>query len=294
MRAVSPQSHLRTSRGIIPERRDWAISNRRWPSFLAFGAAIRFQASRPSAQGNANMDFRRPPVLAHQRFVADRASFEGLDLASRFDRIVRTNMWGAETSVSGLGSGDTATAAVQEVLPDLLDRIGAQSLLDAPCGDAGWIRDCALGASYTGMDIVPSLIAANTAQAERGEFAGRFLVADMTKDVLPYADVILCRDCLVHLSFANIHRATERMHASGARWVIATTFPEWEINHDCEDGDWRALNLQRPPFCWPAPQEMINERCTEGGGGWSDKSLGLWRLSDLLLGPHARQTRMSP
>jgi len=26
---------------------------------------------------------------------------------------------------------------------------------------------------------------------------------------------------------------------------------------------------------------LINERCDEGGGGWRDKSLGLWRLDEL-------------
>jgi hypothetical protein len=227
------------------------------------------------------MNVRRPPVLAHQRFVADRASFDGLDLASRFERIVSTNMWGAATSVSGLGSEDDATAAVKEALPNLLDRIGARSLLDAPCGDASWIRNCSLGVSYTGIDIVPSLIAANVIQAERGELAGDFLTADITKDALPCADVILCRDCLVHLSFENIGRVIKQFRASGARWMLATTFPGWETNHDCEDGDWRALNFQSSPFFWPAPRELINERCTEGGGGWSDKSLGLWLLSDL-------------
>src|ERR1700722_5052689 len=102
-----------------------------------------------------------PPVLAHQRFVADRANFDGLDLASRFDRIVRTNMWGAATSVSGLGSEDAATAAIKEALPGLLGRIGARSLLDAPCGDASWIRTCSLSVNYIGIDIVPSLIADN-------------------------------------------------------------------------------------------------------------------------------------
>jgi Ni/Co efflux regulator RcnB len=83
---------------------------------------------------------------------------------------------------------------------------------------------------------------------ERGELAGRLLTADITKHAMPSADVILCRDCLVHLSFENISRVIKRFRASGARWVVATTLPEWETNHDCEDGDWRALNLQRPPF----------------------------------------------
>jgi hypothetical protein len=32
-------------------------------------------------------DSERPPVLAHRRFQADRAAFDGLDLATRFKRI---------------------------------------------------------------------------------------------------------------------------------------------------------------------------------------------------------------
>ena len=223
----------------------------------------------------------RPPVLAHQRFAADRASFAGLSLAARFERIVRTNLWGAATSVSGLGSENAATAAIRDALPVLLQRLEARSLLDAPCGDATWIMDCVDGLDYIGVDIVPSLIAANTDRAARGEIAGRFVLADITRDSLPSAEVILCRDCLVHLSFDNIRRAVGRFRASGAEWLLTTTFPEWDVNSDCEDGDWRALNLQRAPFDWPAPMELINERCGEGDGSWRDKSLALWRIADL-------------
>jgi hypothetical protein len=98
---------------------------------------------------------------------------------------------------------------------------------------------------------------------------------------LPRCDAILCRDCLVHLSFANIERAVANFRASGAKWLIATTFPEWQTNADCEDGDWRALNLERAPFSWGPPVELLNENCTEAGGGWRDKSLGVWRLEEI-------------
>lgn len=223
----------------------------------------------------------RPAVLAHERFVAERENFAGLDLAARFERIQRTNLWGAATSVSGLGSEDAATAAVRDALPALLQRFGVRSLLDAPCGDAGWIGRIGIDVDYTGIDIVPSLIEANNSRVARGELAGRFRVADITRDVLPPADLILCRDCLVHLSFDNIGRALARFRDSGARYLMVTTFPEWDGNRDCEDGDWRALNMERAPFNWPPPRELINERCEEGAGGWRDKSLGLWRLDEL-------------
>ena len=223
-------------------------------------------------------DSSRPPVLAHQRFVADRKSFAGLSLQQRFQRIHDTNLWGAAESVSGLGSEIDATATLRAGLPALLKRLGATSLLDAPCGDAGWIASVDLGVRVVGIDIVPDLIEALRARAARGEIKGDYHLADITADDLPSCDAILCRDCLVHLSFANIARAVQNFRRSGAAWLITTTFPEWQQNLDCEDGDWRALNFARAPFDWGAPADLVNENCMEAGGGWRDKSLGVWRL----------------
>jgi 2-polyprenyl-3-methyl-5-hydroxy-6-metoxy-1,4-benzoquinol methylase len=219
-------------------------------------------------------------VLAHRKYVDDRAAFADLTLAQRFERIHRTNLWGAESSVSGLGSEDDATATLRAELPRLLARLGATSLLDAPCGDAGWISRTDLGLRYVGVDIVPALVHRLQEAAAARRIAGEYMVADFTQDALPRCDVILCRDALVHLSFANIARAIANFKKSGADWLVATTFPDWQRNVDCEDGDWRALNLARAPFSFGAPVELLNESCTEAGGGWSDKSLGVWRLAE--------------
>jgi hypothetical protein len=163
-------------------------------------------------------------------------------------------------------------------LPRLLRELKVASLLDAPCGDAGWINRIALGMPYTGVDIVPAIVASLQRRAEAGELKGNYLLADITRDPLPRADAVLCRDCLVHLSFAHIARAIHNMRRSGAIWLITTTFTELQNNHDCEDGDWRPLNFCRPPFDWPAPAALLDERCDEAGGGYRDKSLGAWRL----------------
>jgi 2-polyprenyl-3-methyl-5-hydroxy-6-metoxy-1,4-benzoquinol methylase len=223
-------------------------------------------------------DSDRPPVLAHQRFVADRGAFIGLTLQQRFQRIHDTNLWGAAESVSGLGSEIDATTTLRAELPALLRRLEVTSLLDAPCGDAGWIARADLGVHVTGIDIVPDLIERLRERVARGEIAGDYHLADITADDLPRSDAVLCRDCLVHFSFANIVRAVDNFRRSGARWLITTTFPDWQDNRDCEDGDWRALNFERAPFAWGRPIELLNENCTEAGGGWRDKSLGVWRL----------------
>src|ERR1700682_6084572 len=103
-------------------------------------------------------DSNRPAVLAHQRFVEDRESFADLNLAQRFRRIHDTNLWGAEASTSGLGSEIDATAVLRAELPRLLEKLGVTSLLDAPCGDVGWINQADLRVHYVGVDIVPSLV----------------------------------------------------------------------------------------------------------------------------------------
>ena len=227
----------------------------------------------------SSSDADRPSVLAHQRFLEDKDSFAGLNLAQRFRRIHDSNLWGAPASTSGLGSEMDATAVLRTELPRLVEKLGVASLLDAPCGDAGWINRTNLGVHLIGVDIVPSLIERLQVRAAAGEIKGEYHLADITRDVLPRCDAILCRDALVHLSFANIERAVANFRASGAIWLIATTFPEWQTNADCEDGDWRALNFERAPFDWGPPVELVNENCLEAGGGWRDKSLGAWRLN---------------
>jgi SAM-dependent methyltransferase len=226
-------------------------------------------------------DSHRPPVLAHQRFVADRQSFAGLNLAQRFKRIHDTNLWGAPESASGLGSELDATTVLRTELPRLFKQLGVMSVLDAPCGDAGWINRADLGVRYVGVDIVPALVESLGVRAAAGEIDGEYRLADITRDPLPRCDAVLCRDALVHLSFANIVRALANFRRSGAAWLIATTFPDWQTNAECEDGDWRALNFERAPFSWGAPVELLNENCQEAGGGWRDKSLGVWPLAEI-------------
>jgi SAM-dependent methyltransferase len=234
----------------------------------------------------SSSDSERPIVLAHQRYMTERDSFTGLNLRQRFQRIHDTNLWGAAESLSGLGSQFDTTAVLRAELPPLLERLGATSLLDAPCGDAGWINRAALGVRYVGIDIVPDLIARLQARAAAGEIAGDYHLADITADMLPRCDAILCRDCLVHLSFANIARAVVNFARTGAMWLITTSFPDWQTNADCEDGDWRALNFERAPYLWGSPFAILNENCLEAGGGWRDKSLGVWRLADLSNPDH--------
>jgi SAM-dependent methyltransferase len=221
----------------------------------------------------------RPPTVAERRFAEEAAALSELSLAERFARIYQTNLWSDTESRSGLGSSLDATRRLREELPALLRRLRARSLLDVPCGDFNWMRQVDLeGVAYVGGDIVGPIIEANRA---RYETAGRrFMTMDVTTGPLPRADVVLCRDCLVHFSFANIVAAFRAITASGAAYLLTTTFLTRETNADIVDGDWRPLNLTRAPFFLPEPEVVLLEECTEEGGAYADKALALWRVSD--------------
>jgi hypothetical protein len=194
---------------------------------------------------------------------------------------LRNRQAGAE-SVSGPGSGLVQTAEIRRRLPGILQHLGVSVLLDAPCGDFHWMRTLALGiGAYIGVDIVDEIVALNR---ERYGGPGRwFLQLDLASDLLPRADLILCRDCLGHFAYRDVFRALDNFRSSGSRYLMATSFPALRANTEAETGDWRPLNLEQPPFNLPPPLVVVNERCTEAQGRYADKSLGVWELGDLPL-----------
>jgi len=218
----------------------------------------------------------RPDLIAQTNFRKHRDSLAPLSLRERFEYIHRRNLWGCDASVSGTGSTAEETANLRASIPPLLAEVGARSLLDIPCGDFGWLSSVELRIDYTGADIVAELVERNRARYGRPD--RRFLCVDLTAGPLPASDVVLCRDCLVHLSYDNIQRALLQIRRSGARWLLTTSFVGVSQNRDIEDGDWRPLNFELPPFGFGAPDRILPENCLEGGGAYSDKALCLWRL----------------
>ncbi len=221
---------------------------------------------------------QRPVVTAHKRFAECSAEYKDLSVAEVFKRIHDTNLWGSDDSVSGLGSELAATARLREELPRLFAALGVRTVLDLPCGDHEWMsRVDFAGIDYLGADIVPDLVARHRERwPER-----RFELLDLCSSALPRVDVVLCRDCLVHLCDAQVRQAIANLKRSGSEWLLTTTFPECDGNRDIQTGDWRMINFQIAPWNWPAPAGLLVEGCTESGGGYEDKSLGLWRIAAL-------------
>jgi glycosyltransferase involved in cell wall biosynthesis len=219
--------------------------------------------------------------------LASGSELGALMTTNVFEQIYLTNVWGNSESHSGHGSSASATRFIRTALTQLISDLGVKSMLDVPCGDFNWMRLLDSQVDYFGADIVPQLIEANQKRYSR---PGRvFGLLDVVKDPLPRADLVFSRDLLVHLSEQDIRSALKNIFDSGAKYLVATTFTSRDKNVNIETGPWRTLNLQRPPFSFPPPIRLINERCEEGGGLWADKCLGVWKVSDLTTGAAARE-----
>lgn len=188
-----------------------------------------------------------------------------------FRRIWRTNAWLGDESRSGPGSGLDRTRALREALAAFLVERGVTVLLDAPCGDFHWMRRLeAPLARCVGVDVVPEAVAA--ARAATAPFPAEFLVADLVLDALPAAEAVLCRDALVHLTLSDAVRAVANLRRTGARFLLATTFPATTANEDCRTGAWRPRNLALPPFRLGPPDRALPDASPTR----PDKVLGVW------------------
>ncbi len=199
-------------------------------------------------------------------------------IENRFTSIYKKNIWGDTESVSGPGSNMEQTETLRRELPEFLKRFHIRTMLDIPCGDFNWMKETSVDLDqYIGGDIVAELIAENTSRY--ADEKHRFSKLDVTTDSLPTVDVILCRDCLVHLSYDDIRNAFANIQKSGSKYLLATTFTDRQENKDITTGEWRPTNLQQPPFSLPEPLAILNEQCPEEP--YRDKSLGLWKVEEL-------------
>ena len=197
-----------------------------------------------------------------------------------FTTIYQENRWKDGDALSGPGSNLAQTQAIRRAMPILLSDIQCRSLLDIPCGDFYWMSKIDLDLQYFGADIVAGIIAGNQRMYARDN--RQFIQLNIITDPLPKVDLIFCRDCLVHFSFAHIQDALKNIKSSGSTYLLTTTFTNRASNFDIVTGEWRTINLQRPPFNFPFPLQLIDEQCTEGDGAYADKALGLWKIADLL------------
>ncbi len=169
----------------------------------------------------------------------------------KFHWIYVNNYWGNSESLSGSGSTLSYTKNLREKLPELLRQFNIQKVFDAPCGDFNWMKHLLpnVNINYVGGDIVKSLIDdLNKKYAKKGV---SFLCIDLIKDNFPQADLMICRDCLFHLSYADTINVLRNYISSGIPFLLTTTHININnsiINSDISSGDFRLIDLYSPPY----------------------------------------------
>lgn len=147
-----------------------------------------------------------------------------------------------------LSAEKSSTIAYRIQLQRLLKEKQITSVVDLGCGD--WQFSKMLnwsGIHYIGVDVIPTVVQRNN------ELYGtpliQFVHLDATKDDLPAADLLICKDVLQHLSDSDIQGIIPKL--SQFRYCLLTNdyCPFIETNYPYENqGGYRKLDLTKPPF----------------------------------------------
>lgn len=154
----------------------------------------------------------------------------------------------------GRGSTLASTESVRAALPELVRRYGIRTVVDAGAGDLNWISKVEWDVEYQPFDLVPRHPSVKP--------------ADITREVLPACDLMLCRHVLNHLDLFHVREALNLFKRAPARYLLATQFDEapWET----ERRGWHPWNLSY--WVGSEPLERIVDTRDTG-------VLALWKLS---------------
>lgn len=194
--------------------------------------------------------------------------------ADAWYEIYRQNIWNGVESLSGPGSGDSATAPMKEELATLVRTLDVDTVLDVACGDGYWMPPLP---GYVGIDVAPQAIArARQNHPDREYVEGDFLTANVR------ADLIIMRDVLQHLSL-EVAKQMVRRALLRCEWLLASSYKGGKntgLSYQMlMKGKAFDCNLEQPPFRLGQPIAWIPDGYAYDGHGIRDerKILGLWR-----------------
>lgn len=197
-----------------------------------------------------------------------------------FTTYYKENVWKGKESLSGPGSDYEQTKYLIPELQILFKSYSISSILDLPCGDFNWMKRINLDdINYLGGDIVTDLIKSN--RLNYGTKNIKFDLIDVVSDDLPKVDLIITRDCFVHLPNKDIHKAINNIKKSNSKYLLTTNFT-WRsqsVNTDISVGQWRRINLELSPFNFSKPEYVLIEGNTQSND--RDKTMCLWDINNI-------------
>lgn len=197
--------------------------------------------------------------------------------------------------VSGKGSAPAAQKPFIAFLEEWLRTQSVRSMVEASCGHwpSGWQLSVNWppGLNYTGADILPSMVQANSALPRGDKMSARtFVVMDMMEQALPRADLLLTKDTLIHFPNSGIGKflalsvnacpprfryvmfvhdiasdETERqVKLPDCKPYASPTRCRWRNNRDTHLGGFHTLDLGAPPFNLPIRTVLTYGRTVSG------------------------------
>jgi hypothetical protein len=135
---------------------------------------------------------------------------------------------------------------------------------------------------YTGIDIVEEIVQNNEKKYTSDKIS--FKKSDLTRDIVPKADLIICRDLILHLSYRDIFKILKNFKKSGSNYLLISTY--WRhknknVYNFSITG--RAVNLEKSPFKIRNNSDLINENFHGQNQEYSDKSLILIKIDSLNI-----------
>ncbi len=194
---------------------------------------------------------RKPEVIA-----GDCKPSTPEKVAKAFTEIYDDKVWGEGSGGQGTsGGGSTlgATVVYRAYLQDFMKAHGVKSVVDAGCGD--WEFSSTMdwtGIDYTGVDVVASVIAED--KKKYGAPNIKFQTADIVRTDLPAADLLICKDVLQHLPTEDVLAFLAQL-PKYKDVLLTDTVDKATLtaeNHDIQPGQFRLLDLTKPPFSVPA------------------------------------------
>lgn len=170
---------------------------------------------------------------------------------SIFNEIYRIGLWGrnaAGEGISGPGSTVAEAGPYLDFLRSFLDSYAVQSIVDLGCGD--WVLGKEIdwgGRHYLGIDVASDMIRKN--QMRYAQDKVQFFHLNGAVDALPQADLLICKDVLMHLSFAEIFGVLSQLHKYKYVILVDDVASKGVThNYDIATGQYRPLDLVRAPF----------------------------------------------
>jgi hypothetical protein len=179
-------------------------------------------------------------------------------------------------SVSGCGSQmDSSTKNIRMNLYNFLKKYNIKSIADIPGGDFWWMRHLNLfDIDYIGGDIITSQI-----EKLKSIFPEKnFQRIDIRIDKLPDVDLLLCRDCLFHLSNVDKKLTFDNFIKSNIKYILMSNHPISISNLNINTGDFSHINWQLNPWNFENPIDILYD----SNQGYDTKELQLYTKEQII------------